>query len=141
MMTLPVSAWVAMPLQEEMQHQGHVLGPCAVTPAYRSVLVSPDDFQQPGGDVATFAASFGNSWKIPDTSPQVPGQSRVWGVPGPHVCLGGYPGSEGLPGLSPAAGMRWSSAPAVQRAMRHGRQPRPRAGSSWLSRFASAMTR
>ncbi|KAM4684567.1 LOW QUALITY PROTEIN: SCO-spondin-like [Amazona ochrocephala] len=29
-----------------------------------------DDFQQPGGDVATFAASFGNSWKIPDTSPQ-----------------------------------------------------------------------
>ncbi|NXK81212.1 SSPO protein, partial [Amazona guildingii] len=24
-----------------------------------------DDFQQPGGDVATFAASFGNSWKIP----------------------------------------------------------------------------
>ncbi|KAM9572871.1 SCO-spondin-like [Guaruba guarouba] len=30
-----------------------------------------DDFQQPGGDVATFAASFGNSWKIPDTSPQL----------------------------------------------------------------------
>ncbi|KFQ43704.1 SCO-spondin, partial [Nestor notabilis] len=24
-----------------------------------------DDFQQPGGDVAAFAASFGNSWKIP----------------------------------------------------------------------------
>ncbi|NXY88968.1 SSPO protein, partial [Alcedo cyanopectus] len=24
-----------------------------------------DDFQQPGRDVATFASSFGNSWKIP----------------------------------------------------------------------------
>ncbi|CAM9200199.1 unnamed protein product [Bubo scandiacus] len=26
-----------------------------------------DDFLRPGGDVALFAASFGNSWKIPDT--------------------------------------------------------------------------
>ncbi|NXT26305.1 SSPO protein, partial [Syrrhaptes paradoxus] len=24
-----------------------------------------DDFQRPGGDVAAFAASFGNSWKMP----------------------------------------------------------------------------
>lgn len=55
---------------------------CRVPPPAPALPVPPDDFLQPGGDVAPFAASFGNSWKIPDIGLEVLGQSWVLGGAG-----------------------------------------------------------
>ncbi|XP_056190274.1 LOW QUALITY PROTEIN: SCO-spondin-like [Falco biarmicus] len=41
-----------------------------------------DDFLRPGGDVAPFAASFGNSWKIPDASSEPACRDAVEPSPG-----------------------------------------------------------
>lgn len=34
--------------------------------------VPPDDFVRPDGDIAAFAAAFGNAWKVPVAGTEVP---------------------------------------------------------------------
>lgn len=61
-------------MAQQWQSQGW---PCRGRVVHPWHPLPADDFLRVGGDVAPFAASFGNSWRIPDASSEVPGLGRA----------------------------------------------------------------